>query len=255
MSYADLITTNLSMEEKLLGRMNEIHAQIKAAGPSKDTVAKIAEEFRVFRELVYGILGTLRKQISDCCRCSDDQEMRHRRKAVVFQGIPEVEEEVCSKAVLEIVNTKLQLNLPLSAIKTCHRLGVRTKDRHRPILVRFATIEIKASVWRAKTGLRGSKVSVREFLTRPRQELFVRARRHFGIRACWTQDGNIFLKTADGSKHKVTCSEDLGPLLCKYPKVPGVSEHAAGRGERTDEVSLVDLIVSVFYAHLFVFPH
>lgn len=231
-----------------MARMDEINDQIEAAGPGKDTVAKIAEEFRVFRVLVYNILGTLRRQISECCKCSDDQETRHRRKDLVFLGIPEVKEEDCSKVVLEIINTRLQLNLPSSAIKTSRRLGAGTKDLPRPILVRFTTIENKALVWRAKTGLRGSKTSVREFLTRSRQELFVRARHHFGIRACWTQDGNIFLKTADGAKHKVKCSGDLSPLLSKYPKVAGAPETAAGRGE-ANVASLVVLIVFFFHFH------
>ncbi|KAF9796052.1 hypothetical protein SFRURICE_006831, partial [Spodoptera frugiperda] len=91
----------------------------------------------------------------------------------------------------------------LETSRTRHRLGVCNKDRSRPILVPFPTLEIKASVWRAKTGLRRFEVSVQECLTRSSQELFVRARRHFGICVCWTQDGNIFLKTADGAKYKV----------------------------------------------------
>ncbi|CAH1647340.1 unnamed protein product [Spodoptera littoralis] len=237
------------MEERLLARMNEINEQIKAAGPGKDTVAKIAKEFRVFRVLVYKILGTLRRQISECCKCSDEQETRHRRKDLVFMGIPKVKDEDCSKVVLEIINTRLQLNLPLSAIKASRRLGASTKDLPRPILVRFTTIGNKALVWRAKTGLRGSKISAREFLTRSRQELFVKARHHFGMRACWTQDGNIFLKTADGTKHKVKCSGDLSPLLSKYSKVVGVPKPAAGRGEAS-AVSLVDLFV-FFFLHCF----
>lgn len=229
----ELINVHLTVRDRLLEKLGEVEDQIQAAGSAKDTVAKIADEFRTFRVLVLSILKMLRQQVSESLRSGDESEMRRRRKVIVFQGIPEVEKEDCKRVALDVINSKLGLGLSASSIKVCHRLGVHNKDHHRPILVRFTSVDTKASVWRAKTGLRGSKISMREFLTKTRQAIFAKARQHFGMRACWTQDGNIFLKSSDGRKHRVTCLEDLSPLLAKYPKAAGqssVAQPAAGRG-------------------------
>ncbi|KAF9410954.1 hypothetical protein HW555_010086 [Spodoptera exigua] len=234
----DIITVHKNVQESLLKRMGDIEAQIQSAGSSKDTVARIAEEFRTFRELVFDMLKLLRSQVTECCRNIDGLEMRNRRKAVIFQGIPEKDKEDCSQVTLQVINAKLGQDFPMSALKVCHRLGVHNKNHHRPILVRFSSVDYKASVWRAKTRLQGTKISVKEFLTRPRQEVFVRARQHFGMRACWTQDGNIFLKASDGSKHRVICMEELSPLLDKYPSVQSVSQKVAGGGAEAHTVSL-----------------
>lgn len=232
----DVVTLHMNVQETLLKRMADLEGQIQSAGSAKDSLARIAEEFRTFRKFVLDMLKLLRSLITDCSRSNDDMEMRNRRKAVIFQGIPEVDREDCSSLIIETINNKLGLNLPVSAIKRCHRLGTSTKEHHRPILVKFSSLDCKALVWKAKTRLRGTKISVKEFLTKPRQEVFARARQHFGMRACWTQDGNIFLKATDGSKHRVTCLEQLNPLLDKYPKdkEPGTTKLAPGRRAELD---------------------
>ncbi|KAF9416682.1 hypothetical protein HW555_005995 [Spodoptera exigua] len=209
---AEVLSAQKSLEESFMKKMSALEAQIQTAGPAKDTVAKVAEEFRAFRELVISMLGLLRRQIGECSRQLDNIETRSRRKALIFQGIAETAGEDCTNVTLGVINNKLGLNFTKESIKVCHRLGQANSTHHRPILV-----------WRAKTGLRGSKVSVREFLTKLRQSVFGTARQHFGMRSCWTQEGAIFIKAPDGGRHKVTTLDELNPLLSKYPKAQGSS--------------------------------
>ena len=210
-----------SLEDCFLKKMGELEAQIQCAGPAKDTVAKIAEEFRTFRELMFGMLGLLRKQITECSRLVDGLETRTRRKALILTGFAEVDREDCQGLVLDLLHNKLRLpNITASSIKVCHRLGALSKGpKHsRPILVRFTDVDHKSAVWKAKSALKGSTVTVKEFLTRTRQAVFSKARLHFGMPACWTQDGVIVIRTPDGTRHKITSLEELNPLLSKYPK-------------------------------------
>lgn len=228
---ADVLAAQKTLEENFLKKMGELEAQIQCAGPAKDTVAKIAEEFRGFRELVFSMLGLLRSQINECAKQIDGLETRHRRKALVFQGLAEADNEDCAAVILDVLNTKLALkNISASSIKACHRLGALSKDHHRPILVRFASADLRSSVWKAKTGLKGSKMAVKEFLTRTRQSVFGKAREHFSMRSCWTQDGVIFIKAPDGSKHKITSLDELKPLVAQYPKALDAAPSARGRG-------------------------
>ncbi|KAF9799424.1 hypothetical protein SFRURICE_003121 [Spodoptera frugiperda] len=233
---AEVRSTQKSLEEKfaplqdlVTKQMEALQAQIQAAGPSKDTIAKVAEEFRTFRELIFGVLKLLRGQMSECSRQIDELATRSRRKALIVQGMPEREDENTSESVLGLINEKLGCNLTTTSIRASHRLGQATADHHRPILVRFASVDIKSSVWRAKTRLKGTKIAIREFLTRERQAIFVQARQHFGMRSVWTQDGVIVIKASDGSRCRITTMGELSPLLAKYPKTQGTSSSGARR--------------------------
>ncbi|XP_047035904.1 uncharacterized protein LOC124641759 [Helicoverpa zea] len=215
---SEILSIQRSLEESFNQKMDQLGAQIQAAGPAKETVAKIAEEFRTFRELIFNMLGLLRKQIAECVLHIDGLEMRHRRKALIFQGLPEEEKEDCSSMVLGVLSSKLGLkDITAASIKVAHRLGSPSKDHARPILVRFSSSDVKSTVWKTKTRLRGTKISVKEFLTKTRQSIFAKARLHFGMRACWTQDGVIVIKASDGSRHRIVSMDELKPLLEKYP--------------------------------------
>ncbi|XP_022828172.1 uncharacterized protein LOC111357627 [Spodoptera litura] len=213
------------LEEMFAEGMEAVQAQIDAAGPGKDTIATVAEEFRTFRVIMYKLLGLLRRDITECSWQIDEIRTRSRRKALIFQGIPEKEGENCKSIAIDVTNTKMGLNLTTSSIKVCHRLGQSNTDHHRPLLVRFASV--KSSVWRAKTRLRGTEIAIKEFLTKERQAVFVKARQHFGMRSCWTQDGVIYIKVSDGSKCRVTSMGELKPLLTKYPRLHSKSSTGA----------------------------
>lgn len=215
----DIQMAQKNLEEHFTKKMEELQVQLQCSSTSKDTVAKVAEEFRTFRELIYTMLGLLRNQINECTRAVDSMETRHRRKALIFLGVAETENENCSEVISHIINNKLSLkHMPPGAINVSHRLGSTRGDRPRPILVRFLNADVRASVWKAKTLLKGSSISLREFLTKIRQQVFGKARLHFGIHSCWTQDGVIVIKTPDNGRCKVTSHSDLEPLLLKYPK-------------------------------------
>ncbi|CAH2057459.1 unnamed protein product, partial [Iphiclides podalirius] len=163
-NLSEIINTQNKLEESISKRFDDLQAQITNAGSSKDTVAKVAEELRNFRELIFGILSLLPQQIS-----------------------------------------------------------APSKEHHRPVLVRFTSMDSRMFVWKAKTKLKGSPIALKEFLTRVRQAVFTKARLHFGMRSVWTQSGVIFIKTACGSNYKVTTEEELVPLIVKYPKSLGKS--------------------------------
>lgn len=219
-----------SLEECFTKRMAELESQLQCTSASKDTVARVAEEFRTFRELMFSMLGLLRKQISECAQAIDAMDTRHRRKALLLMGVVESKGEDCGKVTLDIINNRLQLRTySAESLTVCHRLGTPNTDHHRPILVRFGSLELRSAVWRAKTALKGAAVSIREFLTKTRQTVFAKARNHFGTRACWTQDGTIVIKVDAGNRCKITTAAELSDLISKHPK----SLHTVGAYARS----------------------
>ncbi|KAF9810910.1 hypothetical protein SFRURICE_005336 [Spodoptera frugiperda] len=218
-----------SLEELVQGKFKEMEAQFQATGLAKpNTIAKLADEFHCFRKLVFGMLGLLRKQIQEFSRIADVLDMRSRRKALICTGFPETDMEDCKSKIIDTLHTKLSLkDITVDDITQCHRLGAASEGRTRPILVRFSKSELKSAVWRAKPGLKGSSIAIKEFLTKTRQSVFSKARLHFGMRSCWTQEGVIVVRTSDGCRHKITTQEELGSLLMKFPKVSSETKLAS----------------------------
>lgn len=215
---AEIRFAQKSLEDIVNQKMDDLKSQLQTGGTAKDTVAKVAEEFRVFRELVYNIFKLLRKQIEECAHSVDAIETRQRRKALIFTGVTEADKENCSMVALGILQDKMGLkDVTVDSLRSCHRLGSSGKDRPRPLLVRFASLDTRSAVWRAKTRLKGSSIATRKFLTKTRQAVFTSARLHFGLRGTWTQDGIVVIKTPDG-RQKITTMQELQSLLQKYPK-------------------------------------
>ncbi|KAL4721307.1 hypothetical protein ACJJTC_012847 [Scirpophaga incertulas] len=61
-------------------------------------------------------------------------------------------------------------------------IGIFSAKKTRPILVRFMSTHHRQTVWEAKTALKGSGVTLSEFLTQTRHGVFLDARRHFGFK-------------------------------------------------------------------------
>ncbi|CAH2064465.1 unnamed protein product, partial [Iphiclides podalirius] len=96
---AEIISTQNRLEENITKKFNDLQAQISNAGSSKDTVSKVAEELRRFREIIFGILGLLRQQIRECSK----------------------QELTCSQIDSGCLHNKLGLSdISKSALKVCH---------------------------------------------------------------------------------------------------------------------------------------
>lgn len=75
--------------------------------------------------------------------------------------------------------------------------------------MRFTDMTLRASVWKKKTAFKGSPFSLAEFLTLKRQALFSEARKVFGMRSCWSQDGNIHVKLRNGKRERIESDDDI----------------------------------------------
>ncbi|KAJ2952652.1 hypothetical protein O0L34_g6984 [Tuta absoluta] len=216
-----VLDTQHRLEKSLFEKMNAFTETLNRAvsGKDKDSMAKIRTDFAFFKDVVFGTLDMLRDQIASLHKSVDAIEMCTRRKCLIFNGVAEEGTKENTQAmVLHIVNQQLELkDVTGSQIKTCHRLGGLRQDGPRPILVRFSDLSTKTAVWKIKTKLRGTKVSMAEFLTHSRQHIFIKARKHFGIRQVWSMDGNINVKLPNGEKRIIHSLCEYDDLVKMFP--------------------------------------
>ncbi|XP_028162224.1 uncharacterized protein LOC114354165 [Ostrinia furnacalis] len=234
-TLSDVQQLQSSLEASLHQRMSDFESQLKtSAEPS--SLVRLYEEFRAFKETVHGILQLLRKQICELSKVTDALEMRHRRKCLLFGGIAEDPKEQTTAVISDILCERFDMkDISSSTFAACHRLGSASKGRTRPILVRFVDHSIKSAVWRKKTVLKGTSTVLSEFLTRPRQELFMEARKRFGITNCWTLDGNIYAKLPGGMRRQIHNVQDLD--CDKQPVLAGPARESPATADKRSKTA------------------
>ncbi|CAG4936691.1 unnamed protein product [Colias eurytheme] len=118
----------------------------------------------------------------------------------------------------------------------CHIIGRALNNKPRPVLIKFKALEVRNRIWFSKTNLKGSGITLSEFLTKPRHDTFMAARQRFGISNCWTRDGIIFI-TSHGRRYKVSSQEELeaipgpasdsAPISARAPQQDNAKDPAA----------------------------
>ncbi|CAG9790261.1 unnamed protein product [Diatraea saccharalis] len=192
-------------------RMEQFEADLHRNAPSSQS--SVAEDFAAFRSFAIAALNCLQKQVDLLSRGAERQEMRSRRRILLLHGVVEQKDEVAAEVVLRVVSEQLKIvGLSRHDISRAHRIGQHSNDKPRPILVKFCDVAIRDKIWFAKTLLRGSGVTLSEFLIPGRHKLFMEARKRFGLSKCWSRDGNIYVMSPSGNKLRVNCIAELDKI-------------------------------------------
>lgn len=108
-------------------------------------------------------------------------------------------------------------NISNNNVAACHRLGVK-KGKPRAVLVRFTDYRYRHLIWSNKTSLKGTGLTISEFLTVSRHHVFMEARKHFGMTNCWTADSKVFVLLPDKNRRKLELMSDLEKLIEQFPQ-------------------------------------
>lgn len=206
------------LQALFLQRMDAFQAVLQQSA-SSDGTATLAEEFSSFRTYILQSMKSLQDQISLLARESDNQEMRARRKILLIHGVPEEKDEDTTASVVKVVSDKLKVaEFTASDVGRCHRMGRSSgADRPRPILVKVRDMSLRQQLWFAKTALKGSGITMSEFLTKPRHDTFMAARQRFGVTKCWTRDGYVYVLGPDNKRHRISSLGELTQIQAPAP--------------------------------------
>ena len=111
-------------------------------------------------------------------------------------------------AVLELVNTRLGVNVSSSDISIAHLLKQRQPSNRPPsIIVRFTSMKVRDQVYRARRSLKNSQppVYINEDLTKMAASLYRQARELVKkklLHAAWTSGGALFIRKSEEASCK-----------------------------------------------------
>lgn len=214
------------LEQLFSSRMHQYEEKLQRAttglNPAHPDLVSLATDFAEFKSFVWQALNKMKLQLDALNTAVDRHETFMRRKVLLLHGVPENTTEKVQTTVQGILRSHLKLSdvNVSNSIHVCHRLG-KSQLKPRPILVRFFNMEQRQLVWDNKKLLKGTGVTVSEFLTRTRHLAFTAARKHFGINSCWTVEGRIVVVTPDKSRHKLETMDELRQLLAHFPSSAG----------------------------------
>lgn len=188
-----------------------------AANPSSPDLAVLTQDFLNFKSLVWKALALLKSQ-SECMALGlERHEAFMRKKVLLLHGIPEELNMTPVAKVTSIFCNQMGLaDFSSNCIETCYRLG-NSKDKSRPILLRFRDLQYRQQIWENKTTLKGTGYTVSEFLTKSKHQVFMEARKHFGIKNCWSSDAKIIILLPDKTRSKVEMMSELKKLILRFP--------------------------------------
>lgn len=238
-NIVDVQNMQKDLEGGLVQKMAEFENRLKAATtPTSTTLSQLRDEFYSFKDSVTFMLNLMQQQIQNCVKSIDAINMHHRKKALLLTGFLESPTTDLKHEVLLLLHDKLGLtNISQSSIHHCFRLGVQQNSRPRPVVVFFSDHQSKSQVWNSKSKLKGSSISVGEFLTKIRQSVYRGARNHFGIKNVWTLDGAIHIKHSEG-RTKICSQEELSALIAKFPTgSPASSDKTTQNNNKTPNSS------------------
>ncbi|XP_052752294.1 protein unc-13 homolog C-like [Galleria mellonella] len=234
--YNKLSSNMEELSHTFQSRMTQYEENLKSFsqpdGSTQSVQSALSKDYSDFKKLMWSTLKTIKEQMELLYLGLDRHEMASRRKVLLFHGVQDPKDNVKS-AVLKVISEQLKLaDISSDDLVTCHHLGSDT-GRKRPLLVRFQQYKHRDLVWKAKTLLKGTGLTISEFLTKPRHDVFNAARARFGVKSSWTSEGKIILLLPDKSRHKIETMSELNFLLKKFPS------HVPERGSREKQLDNV----------------
>lgn len=122
----------------------------------------------------------------------------------------EKENENVSEEVIKVVKEKMGVTVTREMIDCCHRLGKR-EGKCRPVIVKFCNRHLRNKIYDNKRKLKGSKLSIREDLTRLRVQLLHHVQYKLKIKESWTANGIVMFKIKN-KIYKITKFSDLDKI-------------------------------------------
>ncbi|XP_047029389.1 uncharacterized protein LOC124646257 [Helicoverpa zea] len=233
--YTQLASSMEELSNTFTSRMAAYEEELKNVSSneaSHKTIASLSRDYTDFKCLVWKTMSALKLQMELLTLGLDRHEMASRRHVLLLHGLPEKkDEEYVSQAVIVLTEKLKMSNISAADIASCHRLGTET-GKPRPLLIRFQSLSLRSEVWQSKTMLKGSGLVFSEFLTKPRHDAFLAARKHFGVKQCWTSEGKIVVLLPDKSRRKIESPAELQQLTRQFPTLAtSASEPTLGARE------------------------
>ncbi len=148
---------------------------------------------------------------------ANDCEQYTRRWSVRVYGIAELDDEDCTKLVVDVFKNNLGLSLNATHIEAAHRVGKTRvledgKVIPKAIICRFCDRRDRDRVMTNRKKLKGKKIAIADDLTTLNYKLLNRVKNHTKFQDSWAWNGRVFGKLVSGKIYKISLFQDFDAL-------------------------------------------
>ena len=118
--------------------------QLKCLTDSVEFISARFDEYEADREKKDGIINSLEEKVLGLTEkvdklpsLVDRQEQYSRRNCIFIHSVKENQNEYTDEEVINKIKGEMDLDISLGDIDRTHRIGVPTKGKNRPVIVKF----------------------------------------------------------------------------------------------------------------------
>jgi hypothetical protein len=155
-------------------------------------------------------IKTLESELAMAAVQINENEQYSRKYNLRFVGLDESEGEDCVDKVVDFCKEKLDINVDKAEVDRAHRLGPKNSFRPRTLIIKFKSYGPKASIYKQRKSLKGTKYYINEDITRFNMKLVNSARDHkVNIKSAWFSDGKVLVRNTDGDIMRIRQMSDF----------------------------------------------
>ena len=200
-----LTDTFLKKIQQLEGRVFEAEAKTDKLQAEAAAAKKKTEELQNMMRRQDNLL----KQNESA---TNDLQQYSRRWNLRVYRVPEAEGETsddCIKKVCRIFSGDVGVSCTPADVEVAHRAGQRSRDKARPILVRFFDRKKRDAVIGARRALKNKGTVIGEDLTSANYKLSNEAFRHSATMSVWSSNGKVLAKLKNGQVMRLNIHMNL----------------------------------------------
>ncbi|XP_046674631.1 uncharacterized protein LOC124363424 [Homalodisca vitripennis] len=228
---------NKDQTKKLeLGKFIELcHQTISELRKTVDSQSEALNKYKDLYEQLLFEHKRLQIKIVELEARQDEAEQYSRLNTIEIHGVPEKENENVFSLVQQVGNS-LNIQVKEEMVDVCHRLGGKSGERPRGIVVKFTRRIVKEEFLqkrRVKRNLNTSDIGfpsltsvmyINESLTPTRRRIFNEVRsikKEKGFTFVWIRNGKILVRPSEGDKVSAVSNWNDVEKLRKLPAATG----------------------------------
>lgn len=190
---------------QLEGRVFDIEAKVEKKDSDLAHAVRRSEELKNSLKSQETRMKTMEREMNDIQQYSRRWHLRVYR-------VPEAEKEQpedCVKKLCHIFSQEVGVTITPVDIEVAHRVGQRSSQKARPILVRFFDRKKRDEVIANRKKLKNKGTVIGEDLTYENYKLSTSAHKHSATMSVWSVYGKVFAKLKNGVTLKLNIHMDL----------------------------------------------
>ena len=204
-----IVSSQEKLSDQISNRFDKLESEIFSLAQENDQLKAKLEDAEDTIEDLQEEVKTLKTMLDKEKEHRNELEQYQRRDCVRFLGVGpdqgQESTEECESKILAIINNDLGLgHIHPSDISIAHRVGVRSNNKIRPIIVKFISRKHKVQVIKKRRLLKGSHRGITEDLTSLNMTRLNSVQQHPNVKNSWTTEGKIHALLKNNKVVKVT---------------------------------------------------